>query len=1123
MQQPKGTASRQWPLSLLSGNSEMGKLILQRDWSATPLGPFESWPQSLITSITTALGSRFPTFLFWGPEFNSLCNDGYLAILGEKHPGALGSTLPEVWPEVWQSFYEMLKGVMATGTGSWAEDQIYYLERRNGYPEESYFTFSFSRILDGPDGFGGFSCSAIETTAKVIGERRIKTLREIASQSADQGTVEDTGRACVAALATNALDLPFVVLHWVSPGNGAAQVIGSFGVEIPERAGSGESSALAEVRRTAAPVLVAGVQADFKVLPSPPGRNKPEACYVLPVGLAGKDQVCGFLSVGLSPHRPFDEDYESFLGLVGGQIQIAMTRARAQQEALERAEDLARLDRAKTAFFSNISHEFRTPLTLLLGPLEDALGSVSEGKAVVAHEVLESAHRNALRLLKLVNTLLDFSRVEAGRVEVPYEPIDLATYTAELAAQFASVLERGGLYLVVKTRLLAEPAYIDRQMWEKILFNLLSNAFKFTFEGRVEVSLFEESGLIRLVVSDTGTGIPPDELPKLFQRFHRVAGARSRSFEGSGIGLSLVQELVKLHGGSIAVESTVGKGSRFTVSIPQGRGHLAPDRLRAPANRERAQAELFVNEAMQWPRADRTQLAAPALAPAPATAGAAKPLVLVVDDNPDMRAYVARLLGDAFVIETAADGVEGLAAASRSLPQLIISDVMMPALDGFGLVKQLRGQESTRLIPVILLSARAGDESTIEGLEAGADDYLLKPFSPRELLARVRAQLAMAGLRRDLNAERKARTALAEIRKLSILLDASPDHVFMLDRAGRFVYRNRAAAESLEANLVARGRAGEPTIGRSGRELGFEQPFLGRFEAEQEQAFNGHPVLGEVHFPTPAGPRDFEYILSPAPSEDGAVEYLVGITRDVHELKLAARVRDQFLSIASHELRTPLTSLKLQTQMRNRSLKAGGLASFSEEQLGKMFKDDERQINRLGRLVEDMLDISRLDAGHLGINRERVELTGLVKEVADRMTPHLAGSGVTLSVEAEREVVGSWDRYRLEQVLTALLNNAMNYGARKPVRVSVGADAARARIVIEDSGIGIARQDLDRIFGKFERAISASEVSGLGLGLYIARQIVDAHAGSIRVESEPGVGSRFTVELPCVAQAGLSP
>ncbi len=1116
----KDTHSTRWPGSLLSGNSETGKLILQRDWSGTPLGPLESWPQCLITSITTALGSRFPTFLFWGPEFTCLYNDGYAAILGEKNPGALGTPLREVWPEAWDSLYGMLKGVMATGAGSWAEDQVYYL-RRNGYPEESYFTFSFSRILEEGDKFGGFSCSAIETTAKVIGERRIKTLREIANQSADKATIEEAGRACLAALATNSLDLPFAVLHWLLPGNSDAKVIGAIGIEGPDRRPAQASQAyhpsLDEVLRTKAPVFVAGIPPGVKMLPGAPGLNAPEDLYVLPIGFAGKEEVSGFLSVGLSPHRPFDEDYKSFLKLVAGQIQTAMTSARAQQEARAQAEELAALDRAKTAFFSNISHEFRTPLTLLLGPLEDALGSTVDGKAVLAREVLEAAHRNALRLLKLVNTLLDFSRAEAGRVEAFFEPLDLATYTAELAAQFESVLERGGLTLKVKIQPLSEPTYVDRQLWEKIVFNLLSNAFKFTFEGQIEVSLVEQGGLICLVVKDSGTGIAPDELPKIFQRFHRVQGARSRSMEGSGIGLALVQELVKLHGGSVAVESTVGQGSAFTVSIPKGKSHLSPERVRAPGgpSSARPEAEGYLNEAIQW-----LPERAAAAAGEPAPSGGQKPAVLIVDDNPDMRAHLARLLSGAYAIESATNGVEGMAAASRGLPQLIISDVMMPGLDGFGFLKQLRSQESTRLIPVILLSARAGDEATIEGLEAGADEYLIKPFSPRELLARVRAQLAMSDLRRDLHAERKARTALAEIRKLSILLDASPDHVFMLDRQGRYVYNNRATAEALAAHLAALGRAGEQTIGRSGREMGFEPAFLSQFEAEQAQAFSGRTVVGATRFPTFGGPRDFEYILSPAPSEDGTIEYLVGITRDVHDLKMAVRVRDQFLSIASHELKTPLTSLKLQTQMRRKLLNRYGLVPFTEEKLAGMFGDDEKQINRLARLVDDMLDISRLNAGKFSINYERVELTVLVKEIVDRMAAQFQGSGVTISLQAEGEVVGSWDRYRLEQVVINLLTNAIKYGAGKPVQINVSATAVSARIVIEDSGIGIAKQDCDRIFGQFERAISANEVSGLGLGLYIAKQIVDAHAGSIQVESEPGVGSRFTIELPFVAQGG---
>jgi PAS domain S-box-containing protein len=265
-------------------------------------------------------------------------------------------------------------------------------------------------------------------------------------------------------------------------------------------------------------------------------------------------------------------------------------RAEQNQRALEverrRVEALAEIDRAKTQFFANISHEFRTPLTLMLGPLEDMKRDAADAVALTPHYAqVDLVHRNGLRLLKLVNTLLDFSRIEAGRVQALYEPTDLAQLTADIASEFRSAIEKAGLRLVVNAPAPAEPAYVDREMWEKIVLNLLSNAFKFTFEGTIEVSLRQKSGKFQLAITDTGTGIPPDELPRLFERFHRVEGAKGRTYEGSGIGLALVQELARLHGGIVTVESEYGKGSTFRVSIPAGKSHLRSSRLAARALR----------------------------------------------------------------------------------------------------------------------------------------------------------------------------------------------------------------------------------------------------------------------------------------------------------------------------------------------------------------------------------------------------------------------------------------------------------------------------------------------------------------------------------------------------------
>src|SRR5439155_8225750 len=461
------------------------------------------------------------------------------------------------------------------------------------------------------------------------------------------------------------------------------------------------------------------------------------------------------LVVGVSSRLPLNETYRAFYDLVAATVTSAVANARAYEEERRRAEALAEIDRAKTAFFSNVSHEFRTPLTLMLGPLEDELDEHSCPLPPERRERLETAYRNTLRLLKLVNTLLDFSRIEAGRIQASYEPVDLAAHTAELTSVFRSAVEKAGLTLAVNCPPLPEPVHVDREMWEKVVLNLLSNALKHTFMGGIRVALRWADDQVELSVADSGVGIPTAELPHLFDRFHRVKGAKSRTHEGTGIGLALVQELIHAHGGTVRVESHEGQGSTFYVTVKTGCAHLPPDRLGAPRSLAPSSGRsAYVQEALHW-TSDTS--AESALRPdssenmrrAAASSKVSRCRILWADDNADMREYVRRLLSEKHDVTSVADGAAALAAALAAPPDLVLSDVMMPGLDGFGLLRALRAEERTRTIPVILLSARAGEESAVEGLEAGADDYLVKPFSARELLARVRAHLELSRLRRQ--------------------------------------------------------------------------------------------------------------------------------------------------------------------------------------------------------------------------------------------------------------------------------------------------------------------------------------------------------------------------------------
>ena len=784
------------PLAFLAGGGEMGSLIRAMDWSKTPLGPVAGWSQSLRTTVSICLASDLPICVIWGPGLVQLYNDAYRVICGNKHPRSMGQNFPECWKEAWPVIGEAHDSALS-GDKAFLEVQQIFLER-HGYVEECFFTFSFSPIRDEAGRVGGLFHPVIEMTAQMLSERRTRALRDLAAQTSKAKSVSEALSLAAQTLAQYDLDLPFTLLYALDPSGDQARLIGTTGLNENTVASlstvifGAEQQALwplEEVGRSGSAVQIDDVRQRIGPASFGPYPEPPNTAFTLPIIPPGADSPVAILIAGVSSRLPMNEAYRGFYDLLASSVTTAVANARAYEDERRRAKALAELDRAKTAFFSNVSHEFRTPLTLMLGPVEDALAASNEPLPPLQRERLKVVYRNGLRLQRLVNTLLDFSRIEAGRVRAGYEPTALADFTTDLASNFRSACEKAGLKLRVDCPPLGEPVFVDRPMWEKIVLNLLSNAFKFTFDGEIAVSMRQTDFAAELRVRDTGTGIPFDEIPLLFDRFYRVENARGRTHEGSGIGLALVQELVKLHGGSISATSEVGRGTTFTVSIPLGSQHLPPDQVGSSrtAAQPTTEASPFVEEALRWlPDSDQRPATGSELprlqdeAAVPASslqrAGDDRPLVLVADDNADMRQYIVRLLGPHFRTEVALDGEAALAAARARTPDLVLTDVMMPRLDGFGLLQALRADPRTSDVPVIMLSARAGEESRIEGLQEGADDYLVKPFSAKELLARVKAHLKMARMRREASA-----AIQASEEKFRAFVSASSDVVYRMN------------------------------------------------------------------------------------------------------------------------------------------------------------------------------------------------------------------------------------------------------------------------------------------------------------------------------------------------------
>jgi DNA-binding NtrC family response regulator/signal transduction histidine kinase len=798
--------------SVFAGGGEMGARMRELDWSSTVLGPLEQWPQSLRASVRVMLGSGYPMLVCWGPAYTMLYNDPYRPLIGTKHPAALGCAIRDVLPETWDFLGPRYDRVMKDGQEASHLTGQMFTVYRNNYLEECYFSFSYSPIRDDNGNVGGVFTAVLDMTERVIEDRRRQVLRDLASRTAEARHEEEVWHVTAETLGQHRPTVPFAFLYEYQPAEQQARLVSvsaQFDDDLhPAVIDCNSESIWRFDTALSEDCLVVELGKRASAL-SIPGWSLPaEKATVLPIRLREHSEAAAFLVLGIHPGRAFDDTYREFVRRIVEQIAIGLASARAHEQERRRAEALAEIDRVKTAFFSNVSHEFRTPLALMLGPLEEVLTDAQERLGPERHEQLLTVRRNALRLLKLVNTLLDFSRIEAGRVQAVYEPTDLGGVTSEIASVFRSAMESAGLQFSVECPPIAEPVYVDRDMWEKVVSNLLSNAFKFTFEGSVTVKLKAVDGAVQLQVRDTGVGIPEEHRERVFERFHRVEGTQARTFEGTGIGLAFVQELVRLHGGDVRVESALGQGSAFTVTIPLGTAHLPPERIQVtrPVSSTGVTADVYAQEAQGWLADEWNPVDVAALPKSASLTPLTRPesvidreLIAVADDNADMRKYLRHLLDGRYEVHAVSDGLQALETTRLLRPALLLADVMMPRLDGFGLLRAVRDDSALASTPIILLSARAGEESRLEGLQAGADDYLMKPFTARELIARVEVHLKLAKLRRE-TAEREERLRMeAELERQR--LNASQELLVETTRLYRELQEREAEIRSLKDRL----------------------------------------------------------------------------------------------------------------------------------------------------------------------------------------------------------------------------------------------------------------------------------------------------------------------------------
>ncbi|SCZ87449.1 BZ3500_MvSof-1268-A1-R1_Chr2-2g04915 [Microbotryum saponariae] len=1189
------TAGNQY-LRLL-GQTSMGRMIRDFDWSSTSIGPISSWPPELKTTLSNVLASPFRECILYGPEFIMLYNDEYVTTAQNKHPALLGQPAAIGWAELWEGLDKVAERVRE-GETVFVTDHFFGMFR-NGVMEETYHTFSYSPFYDTDGNVLGIRNFSVETTATVIAARRLSTVRDLIQMSSLARTVNDFTDSALASLALNPYDLPFVLLYTVTPevaGVSAKELVragaedkkfhnrhrikltGSLGVpedhvfRVDEivvdltpptsrlssasgshsNTGSGSGSGSSNLttmdtdgprsrwswpfedaclRRE--PVFVERLGELANHLEKRGWDDSPRHAVVIPITVESTSNAPqAVLVLGVSSRSVYDDLYSTFFSLVARHIAIGLYAVLTAEIDAKRSEDLVKLDRAKTNFFSSVSHELRTPLTLILGPLDDLLASKKEIPAATT-EKLQMMSRHANRLLTMVNKLLDFSSLEGGRTQAKFRPVKIGVLTQDLATLFRDAIERAGLRYVIECdddRQELVPIYLASDLWEKVCYNLIGNALKYCRSGSIEVRLKTTVAEAVLSVKDTGVGIPSEELSSIFERFHRVEGT-ARTSSGTGIGLALTLEIVKLLGGLVEVESELGVGSTFYVRIPRGFTHLAREQVihepeeisTVPIPQGRSLGA--IDDAASWHTQEESCGNSSSGGSASGSFTGSKEMsldnefadtarllnlanktVLLADDSVDLRIYISSILSKTFNVVQVADGQAALDHVLKHPPSLIITDQMMPRLTGNELVAAVRANPATSLIPIIMLSAQAGTEARAEALERGCDDYLVKPFQARELLARVNVHMQLGLLRVELEKRVQERTralidsetrnrALAE--KFLTLSTVSPVGIMQADAEGHIVYANPRWFEMTGYPVDRLVTNAWTECLEDSRELN---------EAWQAAVMAGHSSeiidFKAIEIGTKTGQTMLFEIRAFSGAKDGFVAVLTDITRQkmierehlqIVEQRAAdaeenRRNTEMFLDLSSHEMRNPLSGVWQNAQVLSGSLEqiSGVIDDLCAgrtppqailENVRREMQENADAVDSIilcashqGRIADDILNVSKLNMGLLSINPVPFDLTLRMGEVLRMFEMECSQKGISLRMDVDESIAklrASWieaDPSRLSQILLNFVSNSVKYTSDTPERrIVVHLNAYDTRPPTRRNALRVSEPSLDLV------------------------------------------------------------
>ncbi|KAI5119585.1 hypothetical protein M0805_006470 [Coniferiporia weirii] len=1257
---PAFTQSSRSPEKPLEGPSQepeagMREMIENYDWNLTPLGPRSSWSSTLQMAVSYVLTNPYPLGLWWGPELVLLYNDAFKEAAGYMHPEIFAQCGSLSYAKIWESVGPLVKKVFA-GEAVARQDDLLFINRMTEarLPEETYHSWSWVPIEEGGI-VKGFINGTFESTSKVITERRMLFLRDVANKAGLARTQAEFSATVLSVLRSCVVDCSFAAFYTASvKGTGSSsshqprtsylrrsvddppirvelRCAGAVGVpdshpSVPQTheiyldpltlrassksrsgsaspapscrsrgspSGSYTSSSGSPIHSSSSPLSVleppvvwpfADAFSSRKPVhvPSIPdyvvegfelrswGERAREA-IVIPIVVDDTDIPAAMLVLGLNSRRPYDEDYASWVDLFRLSLNALLTAVKGREADLIRAEHLAELDSAKTAFFSNASHELRTPLTLIQGPLQDSIANLPESNV---KDSLRMAARNVVRLSRLVDSLMDFSKLAANKLEGRFRPVQLGGYTADLASLFRSVIEKSHIEYVVDCDTTDRQAsYIDPDFWEKIVFNLIGNAFKYTLRGSIQVMLEYDDDHAYFHVKDTGVGIPESDINKVFDRFHRV-DAISRSHEGTGIGLALTKELVKLHGGSLSVrsvteeESAEEHGSCFTVVLPLGKEHLPEAHIVQDITdlpRHRLYARGIVDEAIQWSsrQPDERTPSESSDSGGSSESGKMDPttlffvksdVILLVDDNADMRKYIKSLFVPFCRVVEASNGQEALHLLDEIKPNLILSDVMMPILDGYGLIAHVRQRTDTRLTPIILVTAKESEEARVEGLLSGADDYMSKPFTGKELIARVHLQMQLGKRRIELEAKFLERT-----HEIQLLSDLSPVGICRFDcvqEEDRQTVRDlwKSAFESQKSSSL---------------EFRFDN---GTYAKWSLQPLMSNGVLtGLISTLTDVSDqRLYEASRLAHAQEREALARKRAEEAEERRREADERRRGQelLIDVTSHELRQPVSAiLNCSSLVRSNlaghrddlvRLHASNRLFQPTDELLQAIDDDLEALDAIyqcglaqERIANDVLSLSRIQLQILSIHPVEFELVEEVQRIVSIFRNELKMKGINLNLDFGHSFkrlgiqrVRS-DKSRFGQVITNLLSNGIKFtdtsSNKRDIHVNVDVSLREPApdgpcvppdeptdlenegpldpnlpsrifvfVAVKDSGPGLKPGDLALLFKRFQQGSNSHNVfGGSGLGLFVSRKLCDLMGGRIDVDSIYGEGATF--------------